>query len=120
MVGVEDWIEKASDMTDTVPTFGYLERLEVSHSVDPDKWQGLRLEVVLRSGISADSLRTVVVFEGVHQLKIQDPDDCSVYMLQATSIEDRQLELARYEVREVEHGAMSFLCRSFTAHIEDR
>ncbi len=94
--------------------FGFLERLELKQSVDPAKWNGLQLEIDLRSrtGLSSSTLR--LAFKGVQDLRIGEITGIVLYVIEITYIGDFQMQGQRFRITESEYNVISFVCDRFT------
>jgi hypothetical protein len=99
--------------------FGYLERLVIQQSVDPQEWSGLQLEIVLRSRTSLRAPRLLLNFEGVKELRVGELRGILFYMIEIDSIADRQLEELNFQVIESEYNLISFQCKGFAVQLEE-
>ncbi|VTR96972.1 hypothetical protein [Tuwongella immobilis] len=109
--------EPAPTENDTVELshVGYLENLEFSQVVSPEKWSGLTLVLKLRFSFEADSQCSHLEFYQVQGLRLNLPNMLCSFFVEIRSIAEMQLEDQHYHVVESDHGAFSFYCHSFVA-----
>jgi hypothetical protein len=94
-------------------TFGFLERIELAQIVDPARWNGFQLTVVLRSEADASSSALRMTFSGVRDIRIGELCGLLRYMLEVRCIEGSQMERSRFKITESEYDAFSFVCEAF-------
>lgn len=94
---------------------GFLETLELSQDVNPQRWSGLTLTLKLQSSGEPDAPCMHLEFYQVQGLRLGTMDGLFCYFVEIQSISERQLEFLHYHVAESEHGAFSFNCHSFVA-----
>ena len=99
-------------------TFHYVKQLEI-HQTSPEEDYVAFLEMELHHADPADKRSLFLTFDSVLDLRLVQPVRMPLYMcqLEIQSIRDRQWEGAYYSVKEVEDDIISFLCRSFTARV---
>ena len=95
--------------------FGYLEVLELSQVVDPEKWSGLTLKIRLRSSGVTDSPCLCLEFHEVQELRVGPLQGLSFYCVEVRSAAAMQLEGRNFHVVENDHNAFSFFCRNYLA-----
>ena len=94
-------------------TFGFLERIELTQIIDPAKWNGFQMKVILRSEADVSSSALRLTFTGVQDIRIGELCGLLRYMLEIRCIEESQLECSRFKVTESEYDAFSFVCEAF-------
>ena len=93
--------------------FGFLDRIELTQSVNPSTWNGFRLEIVLRSAAEASSSLLKLEFSGVRDITIGELNGLLRYIIEISSLENFQVEGGRFKITESEYDAFSFLCDTF-------
>lgn len=98
-------------------SFHILEKLEICQ----DEINGTSLGLVLRATGHEDKRRLFMKFNSVVNLRLtpQPGTALSICQLEITPIKDLQWESVNYSVKEVEDDTLSFLCRDFSARIEE-
>jgi hypothetical protein len=94
--------------------FGFLERIELYQSVDPARWNGFQLTIILRSDAESTSSVLRLNFAGVQDLRIGELRGLLRYMVEIRFIGESQNEGRQFKITESEYDAFSFVCEAFS------
>jgi hypothetical protein len=100
--------------------FPFLKTFTLSRHLVDGELGAFDLVMVFVPAIVIESARRLVLrFEGVRDLKVGDLEPLFMLRLEVRLIRDQQLEELNYKVVESEHDAFRFLCRDFSARVEN-
>lgn len=94
--------------------FGFLERIELYQNVDPARWNGFQLTIILRSEAESASSVLRLSFAGVQDLRIGELRGLLRYMVEIRCIRESQNEGRQFKITESEYDAFSFVCETFS------